>query len=271
MNHIIWIVLDSCRFDAFIAADTKNFARIGQPERRYSYASWTSPAHQAYFMGMMPHSSPKRVFASNIYKQEYARWNRRMGKNDIAFSDFLPELNIARFLNHSGYKTIAKVSLPVLNQYTSHAAHFDEYQLMESHNDFAGMLKQISFAGEQPYFYFLNLGETHYPYMLDDQTLPHISGVHGILKKMNGEENASEEFFNEQELARLKQQQIRAVAYCDAIFGKLLDQSPPDTWFIITADHGELFGEEGYFGHGPIMHPKVFEVPFMEGFADQST
>ena len=34
---------------------------------------------------------------------------------------------------------------------------------------------------------------------------------------------------------------------------------------IVTADHGELFGEEGYFGHGPIQHDKVFEVPYLEG------
>ena len=34
---------------------------------------------------------------------------------------------------------------------------------------------------------------------------------------------------------------------------------------VITSDHGELFGEEGYFGHGPIQHDKVFEVPFVEG------
>jgi hypothetical protein len=27
------------------------------------------------------------------------------------------------------------------------------------------------------------------------------------------------------------------------------------------ADHGELFGEAGYFGHGPINHEKVYEVP----------
>ena len=35
----------------------------------------------------------------------------------------------------------------------------------------------------------------------------------------------------------------------------------------MTADHGELFGEEGFFGHGPIQHPKVTEVPFVEGLA----
>jgi len=34
---------------------------------------------------------------------------------------------------------------------------------------------------------------------------------------------------------------------------------------LLSSDHGELFGEEGYFSHGPIMHEKVFEVPFLEG------
>jgi membrane-anchored protein YejM (alkaline phosphatase superfamily) len=34
---------------------------------------------------------------------------------------------------------------------------------------------------------------------------------------------------------------------------------------IVTADHGELFGEDRYFGHGPVMHEKVLEVPFVEG------
>ena len=36
---------------------------------------------------------------------------------------------------------------------------------------------------------------------------------------------------------------------------------------VVTADHGELFGEEGFFGHGPVQHPKVTEVPFVEGLA----
>ena len=45
----------------------------------------------------------------------------------------------------------------------------------------------------------------------------------------------------------------------------LLERLPPNTWLIVTSDHGELFGEDGYFGHGPIQHEKVWEVPFVEG------
>jgi hypothetical protein len=56
----------------------------------------------------------------------------------------------------------------------------------------------------------------------------------------------------------------------DGLLATLYQKVPPQTYFIITADHGEadhgeLFDEEGYFGHGPIFHPKVFEVPFVEG------
>ena len=63
----------------------------------------------------------------------------------------------------------------------------------------------------------------------------------------------------------LKQRQVRAAKYCDDLLTKLYDMVPPRTWIIVTADHGELFGEGGYFGHGPIAHDKVHEVPFAEG------
>jgi arylsulfatase A-like enzyme len=53
--------------------------------------------------------------------------------------------------------------------------------------------------------------------------------------------------------------------YLDGVLERLLSKLPPNTWLVVTSDHGELFGEEGYFGHGPIAHDKVLEVPFVEG------
>jgi arylsulfatase A-like enzyme len=58
---------------------------------------------------------------------------------------------------------------------------------------------------------------------------------------------------------------VRAVQHCDKVVEELFDIVPKNTYITITADHGELFGEMGYFGHGPINHEKVFEVPFLEG------
>ena len=56
-----------------------------------------------------------------------------------------------------------------------------------------------------------------------------------------------------------------ALEYLDGVFAALFDALPAGTWVVVTSDHGELFGEDRFFGHGPIAHEKVFEVPFVEG------
>lgn len=269
MNHLIYIVMDSCRYDSCLLADTPNLDRLGPVERRYSYASWTSPSHYAMLMGMMPHLSPRGVFASEVYKGEFRKWVDRLGVPGLSFKTFVPELSLPKVLKSHGYDTIARVSLPVLNPYTVLNRDFDDYRLMDSHNDFAGMVREIAFPAGRTRFYFLNLGETHYPYMLAGAELPHISGVHGVLKDLGGSPAApapdGQDFFPADEMQRLHRQQVRCVEYVDGLLSELYAKCPPNTYFIVTADHGELFGEDGYFGHGPIMHEKCFEVPFVEG------
>ena len=268
MNHLIYIVMDSCRYDSCQRAHTPNIDRLGSVERRYSYASWTSPSHYAMLMGMVPHTSPRGVFASEVYKGEFKRWVDRLAITGLSFKTFVPELSLPKVLKKNGYSTIARMSLPVLNPYTLLNRDFDDYRLMDNHNDFAGMVREITFPGNQPRFYFLNLGETHYPYMLAGDDLPHISGVHGVLKDLANDStrtSADQAFFPDEEMQRLHDQQVRCVDYIDGLLGELYARCPSNTWFIVTADHGELFGEDGYFGHGPIMHEKCFEVPFVEG------
>lgn len=268
-NHLVWIVLDSCRYDSFVAASTPRFARLGAVERRYSYASWTSPSHFAFLMGMVPHLSPRSVFASEVYKGEFSRWIDRLGIDGLSFKTFIPELSLPKVLKQYGYRTWARVSMPVLNSFAGLSRHFDDYKLMSNHNDFAGMVEEIDFQTSEPSFHFLNLGETHYPYMLNPADVPHISGVHGVMKRMDdmlGTADAAEKrFFNAEQMESFKQQQIRCVEYVDRVMEGLLDKAPKNTHFIVTADHGECFGEDDYFGHGPIVHEKVFEVPFLEG------
>lgn len=269
-NHIVFIVMDSCRWDSFVAARTPSIDRVGAAEMRYTYASWTAPSHYAFTMGMMPHKSPQHVYASEVYKEDYVQWKARTGNDAVAFKDFLPELSLPRLLRRLGYRTIAKVSMPVLNKHTPISAHFDEYKLMDNHNDFAGMIREMEFPDDEPHYYFLNLGETHYPYMLVGEDLPHVSGVHGVLKAMGSEKEVAStkgQGFDPALMKRLHQQQIKCVEYIDGLIGKLMAQAPANTWYIVTADHGELFGEGGYFGHGPVMHELCFQVPFVEGTA----
>jgi len=264
--------MDSCRYDSYVSAKTPNMDRLGKAEQRFSFASWTSPSHQTLLMGQVPHQSPKRIFASEVYKNEFAKWVGRLDVRNLSFKSFVPHLSLPKVLQDQGYKTVGRVSMPVLNPLAGFNRFFDDYSLMASHNDFAGMVSKISFDERTPTFYFLNLGETHYPYMLKDSELPRISGVHGIFKGMDdmlqrgGDAlNESEAFFTRGVLKELHAQQVRCVEHIDGLIGELFAKAPSNTHFIITADHGELFGEDDYFGHGPIMHEKCFEVPFLEG------
>jgi arylsulfatase A-like enzyme len=140
---------------------------------------------------------------------------------------------------------------------------------MAKHNDMAAMLDRMTF-GDRPAFYLLNTGETHYPYALPDEDpdlWPRISGVHGVFKHLDEAGGGAGEpaFFDDATMAKLRERQIEAARYLDGVMGRLFDLVPSNTWIVVTSDHGELFGEDGFFGHGPVAHEKVLEVPFVEG------
>jgi arylsulfatase A-like enzyme len=88
--------------------------------------------------------------------------------------------------------------------------------------------------------------------------------VHGVVKHLD-EPTEGGDFFTPAEMRELRELQWAALEYVDGVMARLFDLLPSGTWVVVTSDHGELFGEDDYFGHGPIQHPKVYEVPFVEG------
>ena len=58
------------------------------------------------------------------------------------------------------------------------------------------------------------------------------------------------------------------IAYLDTELGRLFSELDArgilkDTLVIVTADHGELIGERGEFGHGQSLHHEVAKVPLL--------
>lgn len=275
-NHYLLIILDSCRYDTFLRAETKFISRLGTVEKRYSYATWTAPSHYNLLCGLMPHTSPANVFASDYYKKDFVRFNERFGIERFEFKNLVPQLYLPPFMRSVlNYKTHALVSMPVLNPASPLNVGFDVFRLMEKHNDMAAMLDEMVFSKDQASFYLLNVGETHYPYALPNEPesrWPRLHGVHGIFKHLDdhlsdkGALNDPEDgFFDQSKMDELRNRQIEAIRYIDGLFERIYDLVPENTYITVTSDHGELFGEDGYFGHGPIMHEKVLEVPFLEG------
>ena len=217
------------------------------------------------------------MYASEYYKEDFFNYNKRLGADGIEFAKLIPSLYLPIYLQQTmGLHTHAKVSLPVLNPKTPINRGFDTFKLMDKHNDMSAMLDDMTFPEDRPSFYLLNVGETHYPYATPDEDpkeWPRISGVHGVFKHLDdhivgGElvtDEASPKFFDQEKLDLLRERQIHTVRYLDDVFERLFNMVPKNTWIVVTSDHGELFGEEGYFGHGPINHELVFEVPYLEG------
>jgi hypothetical protein len=271
-HNFVVVILDSLRYDSWAAAAPKSLAPLGTAERRFSYASWTAPSHYNLLMGLLPHTSPPHVYASEYYKQDFLRYSDRLGVPDMEFRKLLPSIFLPTYLKRTlGYHTHARVSMPVLNPFTPINRDFDSFKLMPSHNDMAAMVDELTFDDERPSFWLLNVGETHYPYAYPGHPapeLPHISGVHGVFKRLDelrAEGGEVAEFFNQVQLRELHERQVAALEYLDGVFERLLARLPSNTWLTVTSDHGELFGEDGYFGHGPVAHEKVLEVPFVEG------
>ena len=188
-NNYLLIILDSCRFDSFVAAKPHTIERLGPVERRWSYASWTAPSNYNLLMGLLPHSSPEHVYASQYYKRDFVKFNQRLGCDGIEFKRLLPSLYLPTFLKHElGYRTHAMVSLPVLNPATILNRDFDSFTLMPTHNNMAAMVDQLCFDDARPSFFLLNVGETHYPFALPDEDpsrWPHMSGVHGVFRHLD--------------------------------------------------------------------------------------
>ena len=131
-NNYILVVLDSCRYDSFVKARPRTIRKLGKVEKRWSYASWTAPSHYNLLMGLMPHSSPKHVYASDYYQREFVQFRSRLGHQDFEFKSLIPRLSLPAFLRDSlGYDTRALVSLPVLNPKTPLNFGFNRYRLME--------------------------------------------------------------------------------------------------------------------------------------------
>ena len=273
-NNYVLIVFDSCRYDSFVTARPKIMRKLGRVEKRWSWASWTAPSHFNLLMGLMPHNSPRNIVPTAYYQREFLKFNARLGLENLEFRSFLPRMYLPVVLRKLGFHTRAMVSLPVLNPATILNTGFDSWELMARHNDMRSMLPKMTFSEDAPTFWLLNIGETHYPYALPGEApeeWPKISGVHGVFQHLD-------ELIVGGKLARTKRGTIQRRETCGsartsnrscAISGSscrgVIRSGAEEHYVTITSDHGELFGEDGYFGHGPIQHEKVFEVPFLEG------
>ncbi|QEH32840.1 Arylsulfatase [Aquisphaera giovannonii] len=125
---------------------------------------------------------------------------------------------------------------------------------------------------DRPFFAFLNLYDAHYPYEIPEP------GIHRFRSRARAERDANllRDWISLVKRAPTAEQvelgrdfYDDCVADLDERLGRLLDdlarRSVLDrTWLIVTADHGESFGEQpGVFWHGTSLYQAQVHVPLI--------
>jgi arylsulfatase A-like enzyme len=135
-------------------------------------------------------------------------------------------------------------------------------------------------ADRRPFFLYAHFMNTHEPYSPspgdmaianaapNSQTIPDYLLYKAIRKraKDRGKDILTEE--DRPLMARAEALYNAAVASTDAAIARIAEYLKSagvyeDTVFVVTADHGEEFGEHGWFGHALTLYQEVLRVPLI--------
>lgn len=237
--------------------------------KRFSYASWTQPSHSCLLSGLLPYESIPGQLASKIYKDDLDFWCTALGtsKKTPSIEHLLPEFSLALLAHKSGWGTYGRVAMPVLNPATAFSRGFDDYELSPAGSSLGAQIESLSlFTNREKCFVFINAGDTHYPYLMPKGSMPRVSGIHGVASQLFINEHASYAVpFSPSELKELHMSQVKGFERSLIHLESLIDNMRKPLLLVLTSDHGELFGEDNYFGHGPFFHKLLFEVPLAIG------
>ncbi|GGJ24248.1 STM4013/SEN3800 family hydrolase [Deinococcus roseus] len=245
-HDVFMITLDSLRFDVAEKAQLPHLKKhFSAWEKRHSPASFTYAAHHAFFSGFLPTPARPgrhpRLFAARFQGSETTH------PETFVFEEAtLPEALAAR-----GYRTVCIGGVGFFNQETPlgqvlpglfQESHWSrDMGVTRRHSTQAQIRVALNVLREQPadqrLFLFLNLSATHRP--------THI--FHPELQQDSAETQQ----------AALEQAENHLVELLEA-----QDARGP-ALVIITSDHGEAFGEEGFHGHR-LGHEVVWTVPYAE-------
>jgi len=108
--------------------------------------------------------------------------------------------------------------------------------------------------GREDFFGWLHFMEPHHPYNPDDAPVSRTKAQQVTRRVLNGQ--ATDE---EADLAReLYRGEVEEL---DDRLSRLYEAVPDETSVVLVADHGELLGERGEWGHHATMCPEIVRVP----------
>ena len=255
MNFLL-LTYDSCRHDVLVDARTPVLDSYSDIVPAQAPANFTFASHQAFFVGILPNADADLPYYNRFRKQLLGLLE--VGEGAVtkdALQQVSSSWNLVSGLRDSGYQTVGAGAMNWFRQ-ESLTARFESFRFTgrdaEAQIDFV----RGALDPGRPFFGFINFGETHAPYTFRGRREPCPVDVRA--RRMTWPPQAEAGPTGRDNPAY--GWQVAAAEFLDGLLPRLFDGLPGDTVVVLTADHGECFGEDGYWGHG-VNHEKVLEVP----------
>ena len=258
-ESVLFLTLDSCRYDTFKAAHIPHLKAVAPLHRAQAPSYFTYGSHAAFWMGFTPGiSSAAKVPWLNPKSGKLFRMSHSAASSDGMDTFNLSGSNIIEGFRELGYHTIGTGAVAWFDQQTATGsvltAPFDQFWYS---GKTWNLRAQLSWLDQQiqkqepkrPLFVFLNVGETHVPYWHEDADWERWPSP---CVPFGGSQCSHHES---------RRRQIACLEWVDAQLGPLLDAFQSCTT-LACADHGDCWGEDGLWEHG-ISHPSTLTVPLL--------
>ncbi|MGH2951471.1 MAG: sulfatase, partial [Solirubrobacterales bacterium] len=273
-----------------------DLARRGSVMRStFATASWTLPSHASMFTGLLPREAGildlqegSPLAARPVIESHRDRLLpevlRRAGYSTAAVSTNLWVAPVSGF--GVGFDTFEAVDTGrqgrIHRESLRSRARWDAESVLARVDDGArsaleALRRMASGPPAKPFFWFVNLVECHSPYLP-----PKPYNDLGPLDRLRAAEEARRYLtmgaiwkacagafeVPAETLERMRHLYRRSVRQLDDWLGSLLDELDrsallDETLVIVTSDHGENFGENGYMAHAFSLDDRLIRVPLI--------
>jgi uncharacterized protein (UPF0297 family) len=285
--NVVFITIDSCRYDTAEVAKTPFLDSISKLRKGETHATFTYPAHHAFFIGNLPNILNIDTNYIYNYKQIWRSWAARDTSKNVAINyewKNIVEHYILKwasvvwagwvsFFNSVDNKNTLPQLFPKFLYYWDPKYIPRENRLPRSSQYFPlsnidDIVNQIDW--DKQFFIFINCPETHIPYDCPSDQIDNTTKE--IIMKIYTAQD-SKQFYNtnklltEDEIIIIKNMQIKSLERIDEKLGNLVAKLPKNnrkTLLIAIADHGEEIWDGWRFWHAHF-HESIMYVPVWVG------
>ncbi|RIY01370.1 hypothetical protein D3218_08390 [Aureimonas flava] len=256
-DRVLFITLDSCRYDTFVAAEASNIKAVAPFHKARSPSYFTYGSHSAMFVGFTPGipGAAEPLLDPKFGKLFKLTGPGFAGKGTEGYT--LQGDDIMEGFRRLGYRTIGAAAMGWFDPATETGRHliknFDRFAFPGPYHlreQLAFIDSELSSAEHEglPTFTFLNVGETHVPYWHEGAS-------------WRADDNPCLPFQTVDRSADCRARQRACLEYVDRMIAPLLHRHLRGT-ILICGDHGDCWGEDGLWEHG-IAHPMTTTVPLL--------